>query len=154
MSLAFNKELIKFLVGGSECGLHFTQASSDSCLYFHVNPDSKKFILVASEVDDLIITGTDSAGIELLKAGLVKMFQIDDTKWESLSSFLGININCDLRAGRLEMDIKQKIEKLLTDNPLLHNVRSYDVPASESATEILDSAAADYGETDIYIKEH
>ena len=90
--------------------MHFTQASSGACLYYHFDSETKKFILVASEVDDLIITGTDSEGIENLKAGLVKRFKIDDTKWEVLNSFLGININYDLRAGRLEMDIKQKIE--------------------------------------------
>ena len=149
---AFNKELIKFLVGGCENDLHFTQASADSCLFYHFDSESKKFILVASEVDDLIITGTDSAGIKRLKAGLVKRFKIDDTKWDILASFLGININYDVRAGRLEMDIKQKIEKLLTDHPLLHNVRSHDVPASDTAAEVPDSAAASYGETDLYIK--
>ena len=113
--------------------MHFSQASADSCLFYHFNSETKKFILVASEVDDLIITGTDTEGIELLKRGLVERFKIDDTKWESLSSFLGINIDYDVRAGRLEMDIEQKVEKLLTDHPLLHNLRMHDVPSSDTA---------------------
>ena len=100
----------------------------------------------------MIITGTDTKGIERLKRGLVERFKIDDTKWESLSSFLGINISYDVRAGRMEMDIEQKVEKLLTDHPLLHNLRMHDVPSSDTAAEIPESAASKYGETDIYIK--
>ena len=147
----FNKELVKFLVGGID-DLHFTQASADSCLFYYVNPITKKFVLVASEVDDLIIVGTDTEGVEKLKAGLVERFNIDDTKWEGLSSFLGINIHYDLRAGRLEMDVEQKVEKLLAEHPLLHNIRMHDVPASDSASEVPESAASKYTETDVYIK--
>ena len=40
----------------------------------------------------------------------------------------------------------------MTDHPLLHNVQNHDVPASDSAAEIPDSAAVNYGETDLYIK--
>ena len=148
---AFNKELVNFLVK-SLPDLQFTQASADSCLFYYFNSETNTFILVASEVDDLIITGTDTKGIERLKRGLVERFKIDDTKWESLSSFLGININYDVRAGRMEMDIEQKVEKLLTDHPLLHNLRMHDVPSSDTAAEIPESAASKYGETDIYIK--
>ena len=147
----FNKELIKFLVGGID-NLHFSQASADSCLFYHVHPITKKFVLVVSEVDDLIIVGTDTEGVEKLKEGLVERFKIDDTKWEMLSSFLGINILHDVRAGRLEMDVEQKVEKLLAEHSLLHNVRMHDVPASDAASEVPESAASKYTETDIYIK--
>ena len=93
--------------------MQFTQASADSGLFRHFNPGTETFILVAPEVGDLIITGTDTEGIERLKRGLVERFKIDDTKRESLSSFLGININYDLRAGRLEMDIEQKVKTIV-----------------------------------------
>ena len=83
---------------------------------------------------------------------MVERFNIDDTKWEDLSSFLGINIHYDLRAGRLEMDVEQKVEKLLAEHPLLHNIRMHDVPASDSASEVPESAASKYTETDVYIK--
>ena len=43
---------------------------------------------------------------------------------------------------------------MLTDHPLLNNIRLHDVPASDSASEVPDSAASKYGESDIYIKEH
>ena len=86
------------------------------------------------------------------KAGLVERFNIDDTNWEGLSSFLGVNVHYDLRAGRLEMDVEQKVEKLLAEHPLLHNIRMHDVPVSDSASEVPESAASKYTETDIYIK--
>ena len=148
---AFNKELVTFLIKGLP-DLQFTRASADSCLFHRFDSETKKFILVVSEVDDLIITGTDTEGIERLKRGLVERFKIDDTKWKSLSSFLGIIINHDVRAGRLEMDIEKKVEKMLDDHPLLHHVRFHDAPASGSASEVPESAASKHTETDLYIK--
>ena len=65
---AFNKELVNFLVK-SLPDLQFTQASAGSCLFYYFNSETRTFILVASEVDDLIITGTDTKGIERLKRG-------------------------------------------------------------------------------------
>ena len=130
---AFNKESVSFLVK-SLLDLQFTQAPADSCLFHYFNPETETFIL------------------SLLKRGLVERFKIDDTKWENLSSFLGININYDVRAGRLEMDIEQKAEKMLIDHPVLHNLRMHDVPSSGTAAEIPESAASKHGETDIYIK--
>jgi hypothetical protein len=150
---AFNKELVRFLVGG-ESGIKFTQASAGTCLYHYVNPETKKFVLIASEVDDLIITGTDKEAIAKLRAGLVKRFKVDDTKWESLSSFLGINIIYNHRIGRMELDVEQKINKLFDDHKLLMNVRSSDVPISDSNLEVPESAAADYNATDKYIVQH
>ena len=47
--------------------LQFTQASADSGLFHYFNSETETFILVASEVDDLIITGKDTEGIERLK---------------------------------------------------------------------------------------
>ena len=132
--------------------MQFTQASSDSCLFHYFNPETETFILLASDVDDLIVTGTDTEGIERLKQGLVDRFKTDDTKWESLASFLGVNINDASRAGRLEMDMKQKDENLLTDHPLLHNLRMHDVLSAGTAAEFPESAASKYGETDIYTK--
>ena len=104
---AFNKELVRSLVSG-EPGAKFTQASAGTCLYHYANPETKQFVLMASEVDDLIITGTGKEAIVKLRAGLVKRFKVDGTKWESPSSFLGIDIKCDHRIGRMELDVEQK----------------------------------------------
>ena len=50
------------------------------------------------------------------------------------------------------MDVEQKVEKLLAEHSLLHHVRMHDVPASDAASEVPESAASKYTETDIYIK--
>ena len=150
---AFNKELVKFLTGG-EAGMTFKQCSADSCLFYYKNEKTDKFVLVASEVDDLIITGTDDDAIAALKAGLVKRFAIDDSKWEQLASFLGINISYDLRAGRLEMDISQKVKTMLNEHKLLHNVKPQDVPITDANMDVPESAAAKYTSTDKYIVEN
>jgi hypothetical protein len=149
----FNKELVKFLTGG-EIGISFKQSSADSCLFYCRDEKIDKFVLVASEVDDLIITGTDETAIAKLKAGLVKRFDIDDSKWEQLASFLGINITYDHRTGRLEMDISQKIKTMLDEHKLLHNVKTQDVPITDANLDVPESAAANYTQTDKYIVEN
>ena len=112
------------------------------------------FVLVASEVDDLIITGTDDDAIAKLKAGLVKRFDIDDSKWEQLASFLGINIKYEHRTGRLEMDVSQKIKTMLDEHKLLHNVKPQDVPITDANIDVPESAASKYTQTDKYIVEN
>ena len=107
-----------------------------------------RFLVGASEVDDLIITGTDKGAIAKLRAGLVQRFKVDDTKWESLSSFLGINIIYNHRIGRMKLDVEQTVSKLFDDHKTLINVRSSDVPISDSNLEVPESAAADYNATD------
>ena len=102
----------------------------------------------------MIITGTDKEAITKLRAGLVKRFKVDDTKWESLSSFLGINIIYNHRIGRMGFDVEQKVNKLFDDHKTLINVRSSDVPISDSDLEVPESAAADYNATDKYIVQH
>ena len=58
---AFSKELVNF-PAKSLPDLQFTQATAGSCLFYYFNSETKTFILVASEVDDLIITGKDTEG--------------------------------------------------------------------------------------------
>ena len=60
----WNKALTEFFTGT----LGFTQAASDGCLFYKER--AVKFVLVACEVDDLVITGNDDEGIEELRAHL------------------------------------------------------------------------------------
>ena len=52
----------------------------------------------------------------------------------------------------LRWTLNKRSKQLLTDHPLLRNLRVHDVPSSDTAAEIPESAASKYGETDIYIK--
>ena len=100
----FNKELVKFLV--AESG--FSQTSADSCLFYLHDKKTNDFILVASEVDDLIITGTNDAQVATWRMSLEKRFGLEKDKWEDVQSFLGINISYDFKVGRFEMDVSPK----------------------------------------------
>ena len=45
----------------------FGQLESDKCIFYHIDEDTSKFVLVGCEVDDLIITGNDASCIARLK---------------------------------------------------------------------------------------
>ena len=146
----FNKELVKFLV--EESG--FSQTSADSCLFYIHNKDTNDFILVASEVDDLIITGTNDTQVATWRRKLESRFGLDKDKWEDVQSFLGINISYDVNVGRFEMDVGQKVATLFATHSILKNVRGQDVPINDASMDIPDSAAANYSDTDRYIVDH
>ena len=63
----FHKELVRFM---SQPGLEYKQLLADQCVYYTYNSDTRKWSIVASEVDDLIITGDDSHRIDRLRATL------------------------------------------------------------------------------------
>ena len=62
--------------------LGYAQAAKDQCLYYRhkIEDTETSFTLLATEVDDLIITSTDDDELERLRIALVKAFGI--TTWE------------------------------------------------------------------------
>ena len=99
----FNKVLVSFMEKHG-----FKQCAADTCLF------SKKtdggWVLVASEVDDLLITGTDQTAIDDFKSALVESFKITD--YAPVNSFLGINIHYKPEEGELSMDVTYKIDQM------------------------------------------
>ena len=106
----FNKVLVKFM---TKCG--FKQCVADTCLFSRKTDDG--WVLVASEVDDLLITGTDTNAIAQFKQALIDEFSITD--YGPISSFLGININYCKDQGELEMDVEYKIDHLFEKHQML-----------------------------------
>ena len=64
-------------------------------------------MLLASEVDDRVITGNHDEQIEKLRLALKEKYNISE--WGAVESFLGINCKQDLEVGTLEMDVRGKI---------------------------------------------
>ena len=60
----WNKMLTKFFKEEAA----FEQADCDACMFYRISPSG--FVLVAVEVDDLVITGSDKAGIATLQEQL------------------------------------------------------------------------------------
>ena len=150
----FNKELLRFL---KQKELNFKQLSADSCLYYHINSDNGKYTIVASEVDDLLITGNDLEHIATLKRILVEQYEV--TTYEKLASFLGININHE--HGVLSMDIRAKIVDLFNKHAILAAVQKdkCDVPINDAVMDIKDADVNDtkiakFSAVDKYIYEN
>ena len=70
-------------------------------------------MLIATEVDDLVITGNNDAERESLHVALVKAFNI--TTWENIESFLGMHVEYDRDIGILRMNMIKKIDALFTE---------------------------------------
>ena len=133
----FNKELVKFLV--AESG--FSQTSAGSCLFYLHDKKTNDFILVASEVDDLVVTGTNGEQVATWRKSLEKRVGLEKDIWGDVQSFLGINISYDFKVGRFEMDVSQKITTLLAAHSILNIVKPRDVPINDASMGIADSAA-------------
>ena len=123
----------------------FTQAMADSCLFHKKTPDG--WIIVASEVDDLLVTGTDDAAIEDLRKNLVAEYSI--TEWDPISSFLGININYKPAPSgmytHMTLDVEYKIDQLFKQHSILDSMQLYkrgkgEYPIVEDHMSISDSA--------------
>jgi hypothetical protein len=144
----WNKALTNFFTNT----LDYTQASSDGCLFFKLT--SNGFVLVACEVDDLVITGSDNEAVEALRKDLTNKYKI--TAWGPISSFLGINMkHVD---GVLEMDVINKIKDLFKQHGILnstHNIPGRDTPLDDDYTKIpLEPGKVVYSELDKYLEEH
>ena len=116
----------KLLSGVLEGDLSFKRGVADTCLYsFH---DHDGWVVLCSEVDDLVITGTNNRKIKEVKAYFEKTFKLTD--WDdSINSFLGININyVDGPNARMEMDISDKVKKTFEKHSQLKTARPRHFP--------------------------
>ena len=102
--LNWSRLLHQFLID-----LGYAQAAKDQCIYYIDAPTG--FVIIATAVDDLIITGSDTDAIEKLRLALVEKWEI--TQWEKLESYLGMHVEYDMKRGMLEMNMTKKIEDLL-----------------------------------------
>ena len=119
----FNKLLNKCLVDE----LSLKRTKSDTCLYTY--KDLGGYVLIATEVDDCVITGTNTAKIQQIKKHFQDNFKLKD--WDSpIRSFMGINIQYheNIENPRLEMDVEDKIVKLFERHSTLRRVRSKNFP--------------------------
>ena len=103
-ALNWSRLLHQFLID-----LGYAQAAKDQCIYYIDSPTG--FVIIATAVDDLIITGSDTDAIEKLRLALVEKWEI--TQWEKLESYLGMHVEYDMKRGMLEMNMTKKIEDLL-----------------------------------------
>ena len=118
----FNKLLSKVLEGD----LAFKRGIADTCLYSYHDDDG--WVILCSEVDDLVITGTNNRKIKEVKAFFEKTFKLTD--WDdSINSFLGINISyTDGPDARLEMDVTDKVKKTFEKHPPIKSARPRHFP--------------------------
>lgn len=115
----WNKAITAFFV--DECDMR--RATTETSLYYKKN--SKGYLLVLSEVDDMVITGTPEL-IEELRLKLKAKYDIK--QFEPLSSFLGINIDYDKANGHLSMDVKSKIDTLFAERSELNGIGHSTLP--------------------------
>ena len=94
----------------------FSQLESDKCIFYHIEKNTGKFVLVGCEVDDLIITGNGASYIARLRKRLQGDCKVKDR--ENIASFLGLNISYDLTSDILAMGVKSKTEKLFEDHSI------------------------------------
>ena len=106
-ALAWSRHLHHFLTK-----LGFAQAAKDQCLYYTFDAQTG-FVLLGTEVDDLVITGTDNNMIERLHSALVAAF--DMNTWEDIRSFLGMHIDYSVESGTLEMSMTKKFDTMFDD---------------------------------------
>ena len=97
----WNKELTSDLATQG-----FERLNAESSIY--LKREAENFTVILAEVDDLIVTGTDQSTIDKLRQHFVDKWKIKD--WDTINSFLGINVNYDQNAGFLSMDVKAKID--------------------------------------------
>ena len=122
----WNKELNRVICEK----LGFTRACSDSCLYFFEDKESKLFVLLVAEVDDLVITGNHVDKIAEIKDEFTQRYKI--TAWEHINSFLGLRIDYDRKAGKLTMDVKAKVDELFVKHPELNDCQPRSVPLTDN----------------------
>ena len=138
----WNKELNRILTE-----VHgFTRCHTDSCLYYHSDNDGK-FVLLVAEVDDLVITGSNEGKINSIKKDFTERYKI--TAWETISSFLGINIHYDRRAGTLTMDVKAKVDELFDVRyKILNDCQGRSTPLSDQKHKVSESE----NKVDLFLK--
>ena len=108
--MIFSKALSQFLIG-----LGMSRARVDSTLFSWQDPVSKKWTVVTTFVDDLLITGTDEAFETNLRERLIERFGEGLTWADNVKSFLGLRITRNDDLSELKIDAQFKIEQLLTE---------------------------------------
>jgi len=101
-----------------ECGM--TRGKSETSLYY--KHEQGKYIMLMTEVDDLIFTG-DKQQIEQFEKTLKLRWNIKQC--ERLSSFLGINIHYNPVEGWLSFDVTEKIRKIFEERPIFSYFSRY-----------------------------
>jgi hypothetical protein len=118
----YKKELIE--------ELGFKQCHYDPSIF--IRRRNGKVIYVAIYVDDSLITGSDTEGIQHLRDHIIKTF--GDTTWV-INSFLNLHMKHEKHKGRIEMRYTYYRKNILADyNPLLDiqaNTPYYDDPTSK-----------------------
>ena len=101
-----------------KCGLN--RAKSETCLYFrHVKGS---FLLVLTEVDDLVYTGHQDLITEFEKH-LQHTWKIQECG--DLRSFLGINIVYNRIKGTVTFDVAEKIKAIFDALTRISNYSNY-----------------------------
>ena len=109
----------------------FAQLEPGKSIFYHIDKDTEKKVLVGCEVDDLIITGNGASCTARLKKQLQDDCKVKD--WERIASFIGLNIFYDLTSAILAMDIRSKIERLLEDHSILNILKNVKVASQLGA---------------------
>jgi len=107
--MIFSKELSKYL---TDRGM--PRARVDSTLFSYQNPKNKKWTVVTTFVDDLLITGTDDIFEQELRKSLIDRFGDDLTWADNVSSFLGLRITRSDDFSELKIDAEYNIDGLLS----------------------------------------
>ena len=109
----FSKTVANFMTS-----LGFIRSRSDCTLYYKTRSDASGrliWILVSVFVDDLLLTGSDSDGIQSLRAKLTETFgKHSPVTWnDTVSSFLGLHVSCNASHTQWRLSAAHKIRKLL-----------------------------------------
>ena len=100
----WNKELTEYLES-----IGFTRCASESSV-FCKRGDDGLFTIVLTEVDDLIITSTQTMGMDDIEKSFKDKWNVKD--WGPLESYLGMRIVYDKEAGILSVDVENKVNEL------------------------------------------
>ena len=115
----WNKALTKYFTKTCE----LKRGKSETSFYYkHVDG---KFLLVLSEVDDLVYTGHSDL-VKEFEAGLKRKWNISETG--KLKSFLGINIHHEEKAGTITFDVEDKTNKLFEERDWLSGIGNSSLP--------------------------
>lgn len=146
-ALAWSRHLHEFL-----SNLGFSQAAKDQCLYYRHTDTG--FIIMATEVDDLVITGTSNPMIVELHDALKKAFEIE--VFEPIQSFLGMHVQYSKEHGIFEMNMLKKFENLFhTLHPFLGEQINGNgkIPLKGEYSHVLETAHK-VTPLELYIKKH
>ena len=115
----FNKLLDELL---NSCGMR--RCVHEACIYKYYDADG--WVLIGAEVDDLIVTGTNTKKMAELQQIFQDKWGVE--KWGDIHTFLGMRCKYDRSAGELTLDVEQKIKDMLKRFPELAKLPYKTVP--------------------------